>query len=295
MIEFPISGVETYWWLPPLVAFLVSALASTGGLSGAFILLPFQVSILGFASPAVTPTNLVFNAIAIPGGVYRFCREKRMLWRLLLVIILGSLPGLVLGAIIRVQYLPDPAVFKFFIGLVLLYIGSRLGFGIFGKATNKGSQGVGIVLSERFEKGQIYFEYNDETHQVPVLMLFLLSTLIGVIGGIYGIGGGAILIPILVAIYRLPVYTISGAALAGTFVNSVAGVAIYYVVNSIYSESSMMILPDWLLGLSLGIGGLAGIYMGATIQKYMPVRLIKTILTVSLLIIAFKYIWGYLT
>ncbi|MBC8277306.1 MAG: sulfite exporter TauE/SafE family protein, partial [FCB group bacterium] len=35
MIEFPISGVETYWWLPLIVAFVVSVFASIGGLSGA--------------------------------------------------------------------------------------------------------------------------------------------------------------------------------------------------------------------------------------------------------------------
>jgi len=74
MIEFPVSGVETYWWLPALVAFVISVFTSMGGLSGAFLILPFQVSILGFTGPAVSPTNLVYNIIAIPGGVLRFWR-----------------------------------------------------------------------------------------------------------------------------------------------------------------------------------------------------------------------------
>lgn len=277
-----------------MVAFLVSALASTGGLSGAFILLPFQVSILGFVSPAVTPTNLFFNAVAIPSGIYRFCRDKRMLWRLLTIITLGSLPGYVLGAIIRVKYLPDPATFKFFVGLVLLYIGSRLGIGIFDKARNKNSKGTGAVISERFEHGKILYEFNNETYVAPVMAIMILSMIVGVIGGIYGIGGGAILVPIFVTFYRLPVYTISGAALASTFFSSIAGIIIYLIVNAFYSDSSMSISPDWLLGLSLGIGGLGGIYVGATIQKYMPVRLIKIILTVFLLFIALRYIRGFL-
>ena len=69
MFEFPISGVETWWWLPALVAFLISSLTSTGGVSGAFLLLPFQVSFLGFTGPAVSSTNLVYNIVATPGGV----------------------------------------------------------------------------------------------------------------------------------------------------------------------------------------------------------------------------------
>ena len=59
MFTFPVSGVETYWWLPTLVAFLISFFTSMGGLSGAFLLLPFQVSILGFITPAGTPTKHV--------------------------------------------------------------------------------------------------------------------------------------------------------------------------------------------------------------------------------------------
>jgi len=60
---FPVSGVETAIWIPPLVGFVISFFTSMGGISGAFLILPFQVSVLGFTSPAVSPTNLVFQAL----------------------------------------------------------------------------------------------------------------------------------------------------------------------------------------------------------------------------------------
>ena len=41
-------------------AFVVSAMATPAGISGAVLLLPFQVSVLGTPSPAVTPTNLIW-------------------------------------------------------------------------------------------------------------------------------------------------------------------------------------------------------------------------------------------
>jgi hypothetical protein len=68
MVHFPVSGVEVNPLVPLLVAFAVSALAAPAGVSGAFLLLPFQVSVLGFTSPAVSPTNLVYNALATPGA-----------------------------------------------------------------------------------------------------------------------------------------------------------------------------------------------------------------------------------
>ena len=79
---FPASGVEANPLILLLVTFLVSALSAPAGVSGAFLLLPFQVSVLGFTSPAVSPTNLIYNVIATPGGVYRFVREQRVVWPL---------------------------------------------------------------------------------------------------------------------------------------------------------------------------------------------------------------------
>jgi len=47
------------------------------GISGAVLLLPFQVSVLGTPSPAVTPTNLLYNVIATPAALYRYRASTR--------------------------------------------------------------------------------------------------------------------------------------------------------------------------------------------------------------------------
>jgi len=96
-ILFPVSGVKTWVFLPPIVAFVVSTLTSMAGVSGAFILLPFQMSVLGFTSPAVSSTNFVYNIVAIPSGVYRYFKEGRMAWPLTWVVIIGTLPGVFIG------------------------------------------------------------------------------------------------------------------------------------------------------------------------------------------------------
>ena len=92
------------------------------GISGAFLLLPFQMSVLNYTAPSVSATNLVFNLVATPGGVYRYLREGRMVWPLVWVIVAGTLPGIVVGYYLRILYLPDPRAFKLFVGTVLLYI-----------------------------------------------------------------------------------------------------------------------------------------------------------------------------
>jgi len=297
MIEFPISGVETYWWLPIVVSFVISFFAATAGLSGAFLLLPFQMSVLGFIGPAVSSTNLFFNAVAIPSGVYQFVHEKRMVWSLAWVITFGTLPGILIGAILRIKYLPNPRSFKLFVGLVLFYIGIRLIKDIVKnlktKTDKKSSLDEFKVKSKICNIKTICYEFNNQDYSASTLGILVLSFIVGIIGGTYGIGGGAIVAPFLVAVLRLPVYTTAGATLFSTFVASIFGVMVYYILSLFYTETNLTIQPDWLLGFMFGIGGAAGIYLGARVQRFIPAKIIKMILTFCLFFVALKYIIGF--
>ena len=94
---FDTAGITVPLWLPPVMGFVISFFTSMVGVSGAFLLLPFQMSVLGYVTPSVSGTNLVFNVVAIPGGVIRYVNEKRMNWPLAWVIATGTLPGLAAG------------------------------------------------------------------------------------------------------------------------------------------------------------------------------------------------------
>ena len=84
-------------------AFVIAVLATPAGISGAVLLLPFQVSVLGTPSPAVTPTNLLYNVVATPGALYRYWRQGQNGGRLAVVLIAGTLPGVIAGSVIRVE------------------------------------------------------------------------------------------------------------------------------------------------------------------------------------------------
>ena len=295
---FPVSGIEVNPLIPFTAAFVVSFFTSMGGVSGAFLLLPFQMSILGYTTPSVSGTNQVFNIVAIPSGVYQYMREKRMLWPLTWAVIIGTLPGVFIGAWIRIRYLPDPKNFKLFAGMVLFYIGFRLFLDVIkNKGKKKGSHTMHKagyrypikLLESNIRKVQ--FDYDGETHGFSPSIIYIICFLVGIIGGIYGIGGGSIIAPFFVAIIGLPVYTIAGAALMGTFITSVAGVAFYQFLSWVYTD--MAVAPDWTLGVLFGFGGLLGMYLGARTQKYVSARIIKGILCGSVLFVAAQYIMGF--
>jgi len=312
-MQFEVSGVETWVFLPPVVAFVISFFTSMGGVSGAFLLLPFQMTFLGYTHPSVSATNQLFNIVAIPSGVYRYVKEGRMVWPLTWIVIAGTLPGVFIGAIVRVAYLPDPKQFKLFAAGVLLYIGLKIVRDLLKK--NKGGDGkadsekrfqqmvrqrrsktvdeessghaLATVKVTHFNLKRLGYTFYDETYEVSFWGIFGLSFLVGIIGGIYGIGGGAIIAPFFVTFFGLPVYTVAGAALMGTFVTSVAGVAFYQAIAPFYP--TMSVAPDWPLGILFGVGGMAGMYLGARCQKFVPASTIKWMLAGVIIFTALKY------
>jgi uncharacterized membrane protein YfcA len=114
-------------WSTVLLVFtaglLISVATAPVGASGAVFLLPVQVSILGVPSPAVTPTNLLFNVVAGPGALPRYRKAGRLGGPLARLLIAGTVPGVVLSAVIRVFAVPGPRVFRLFIAVLLLPLG----------------------------------------------------------------------------------------------------------------------------------------------------------------------------
>lgn len=294
---FSVADIEVAIWVPPLVAFMVSFLTSMGGVSGAFLLLPFQVSFLGYATPSVSATNQVFNIVAIPSGVCRYYKENRMAWPLTWVVVLGTLPGVILGAIIRINYLSDPGNFKFFAGLVLGYIGLRMVRDLFRRKEIRSNDQktaadnpFGQLAVREFSMHRISYDFSGKTYSVSTPGIFMMSLVVGIVGGAYGIGGGSIIAPFFVSIFGLHVYTVAGAALMGTFVTSVVGVAFYQLLGAFYAGQA--VAPDWSLGILFGLGGMLGMYCGARMQKHVPARHIKIMLCVIILGTALKYVCG---
>jgi uncharacterized membrane protein YfcA len=126
---------------------------------------------------------------------------------------------------------------------------------------------------------------------IPVPALVTLAAAVGCVGGIYGIGGGSILAPILIGSGRRPA-EVAPAALASTFVTSIAGV-ITFTILSIHQHGS--VAPDWPTGIALGVGGLAGAYSGARIQSRLPDVLIRRLVGVLVVAIGARYLWSGLS
>ena len=94
--------------------------------------------------------------------------------------------------------------------------------------------------------------------------------------------------PFLVTVFGLPIHTIAGATLMGTFATSLVGVLFYQALSPFFPDLS--VAPIWGLGLLFGVGGMMGMYLGARFQRFVPPSVIKMMLCGVTLFAAAKYV-----
>lgn len=230
---------------------LIAVVTAPVGVSGAVFLLPVQLSIFAVPNPSVTPTNLLYNVVAGPGALLRYRRDGALRGPLVRRLVLGTLPGVVLGAVVRVFALPGPGVFRLLVAALMLPLGTWL-----------------IVRTLRPGPPE------SRRPEPSPRTITGMALAVGVVGGIYGIGGGSILGPVLVG-RGVPVSRVAPAALAATFATSLVGASTYALLGLVHSGS---IAPDWFLGLTCGLGGLLGGYLGARLQPRMPETFLRLLL-----------------
>jgi hypothetical protein len=172
--------------------------------------LPVQLSVLEVPNPAVTPTNLLFNVVSIPGALARYRQrapasqpvDERAARRNLA------------GRCRRRSY-----------GGCSSFRGRRCSGCSWQPCCCRWGCGFACVHTAG-HLGQLRF---------PPSKRFIAAIALGtgVVGGIYGIGGGSLLSPILVG-RGVPVNTVAPAALTSTFIVSVAG-AMTYLLLAIFT------------------------------------------------------------
>src|SRR2546421_85226 len=130
---------------------------------------------------ACGPAGRGQEGVASPGALYRYWRQGQRAGRLTAVLVAGTLPGVVAGSVIRAELLPGTGVFEFVVAAVLLLLGTWL-------VLDRGRHATGEAGPPR----------------LPPPVVAAIAAAVGCVGGVYGIGGGAVPAPGLVGGRRPP-------------------------------------------------------------------------------------------
>lgn len=109
-------------------------------------------------------------------------------------------------------------------------------------------------------------------------LLFLFGLLAGALGGLMGVGGGVLLVPLLVHALRIGQHEAQGTSLAFVTVTAIVAAALYF-------QQGSMDVP---LALWLSLGALPGVLLGAGLARRMTARRLRQAFGILLLLTAVR-------
>lgn len=129
----------------------------------------------------------------------------------------------------------------------------------------------GLPFKMRFHRSGLY---------ISVIPLLFISVLIGFAGAFLGIGGGFILVPALIYIFRVPANVVVGTSLFQILFSMIAA-------TLLHAMSSHAV--DMFLAIILIIGGVFGAQFGARTGAKLRSELFRLLLAVLILAVAARF------
>jgi uncharacterized membrane protein YfcA len=121
--------------------------------------------------------------------------------------------------------------------------------------------------------------------RLSILMPLVLGTFVGILAAIMGVGGGFIMVPVMVYILRMPMHVVVGTSLF-----QILFTCINVTIMQAYSNHTV----DFVLALLLLLGSTVGAQLGATISKRLKGDQIKIFLSILVLLVMVKMLFGLL-
>ncbi len=235
------------------IGFAASIFGSLIGLGGGFVVIP--VMRLAFNTPPalLAGTSLVFVFANTGASAIGYMRQKRVDFALAIPLIIGAIPGSVIGAIAVHGF--SPQGFDFAYGSTLLIL-------------------AGLVLWRRAGSERAPFE-RTFAHRWPVAIA--AGFLVGIFSSLFGIGAGLVLVPLLLVAARMPPHIVAATSGFTILCTSPVGILAQALTHDV----------DWQSALPLVIGGIAGGSIAPAISRRVSSPRLITLLAVGLILAAF--------
>lgn len=115
-----------------------------------------------------------------------------------------------------------------------------------------------------------------------ILLTAIVSGLsVGLLSGLVGIGGGVLLVPLLLYVFKVDMHIAAGTSLAIIIPTALVGVWGHFNHGNV----------DWRLAAIIAIGGILGSFLGAWLANILPSTTLKKIFAFLLLLISIKVIF----
>ncbi|SRR6266536_1117399 len=234
-----------------ILFFIIATLYSSVGHAGASGYLAIM-ALLSFGPESIKPTSLILNIFVATIATVKFLRAGYFDKKIFFSFIITSVPMAFVGGYIFI----DAKYFKLIAGIFLIL------------------SGVLLVLRE-------YIKPPEKIRPMPTFWGLVLGSIIGLLSGLIGIGGGVFLSPIIIMASWTTVKKASGVAALFILCNSITALA----GNIVSLNKIDFTILYWIIAVA--IGGFLGSYLGT---KRLNNKLIITLLFFVLISAGLKFL-----
>ncbi|MHA6259999.1 sulfite exporter TauE/SafE family protein [Sporosarcina sp. CAU 1771] len=233
-----------------IIGLLSGVIGALVGLGGGVILVPATLFIgvtLGLIE-GITPQSVVGLSVIMMifvglGSTLTYMRAKTIDYRSAVIFFIGSIPGTLLGAFVNKGL--DLPSFNLYFGILLIVLSILLLVRKYLKpVTWFVNHGKPITFTDKM--GESY------TFGYPIWFAFLLTFGIGFASGLFGIGGGSIIVPAMILLFLFPPHVAVGTSMLMVFLSAIVNSITHISLGNVPWLYTIPVIPAAYIGAKLG-------------------------------------------
>lgn len=230
-----------------LISGIVGALV---GLGGGIILVPATLYIGGSLGliPGITPQNVVGLSVIMMiftglASTLTYMKSKTVDYRSGLIFFAGSVPGTILGAWVNKGL--DLPSFNLYFGILMIIISTIL-------MVRKYLKPVEWFVKHGKQKTFTDANGQNYIYGYPVWFALILTCGIGFASGLFGIGGGSIIVPAMILLFLFPPHVAVGTSMFMVFLSALVNSASHISLGNVPWLYTIPVVPAAYIGAKIG-------------------------------------------
>lgn len=266
--------------LTSLLILFIGLVAGTYGImvgaGGGKIFVPALLIVLNLPPNIAAGTGIAVVFLTATSGLIGLSRQKRIFYKVGFILAISAVPGIFFG--FWLAQISSPTVFHYLFAILLVGLGLFL---FIKKLPSKSSESTtidGEVDVTSHEVGKESFNYKPQ----QMLGLVFVGVFMGIVSSYFGMGGGWLLVPILIYLFRISPNYATATSVFSLFLYSIVGV----LINITHGNM------DWNAVIWGGIGVLVGAQLGAFLSNKVSGKRTIQLLAVVLVLVGVKLALG---
>lgn len=226
-----------------------SSVGSLAGLGGGFIIVPSllflgeNTSLLPHMTPQVAVgTSIIIIVIIGFSSTLSYMRHGKVDFVSGLIFFIGSGPGAYLGAFLNKHL--DVDLFYLGFGILLILIAVSL------TITNR--------ISFRFKNRGLKRVYHNNigeklTYYINIPVAISFAFLVGILSGLFGIGGGALMVPLMLVVFNFPISLGVATSMFLVLLSAMSGSIGHIQQGNVEWVYTLSLVPGAWLGAKFGV------------------------------------------